>query len=33
MDNRDILIAFDGSESAFKAVDYVGIQFAGTPPI
>jgi hypothetical protein len=29
MGNRDILIAFDGSDSAFKAVDYVGAQFAG----
>lgn len=29
MDNRNILVAFDGSESAFKAVDYVGAQFTG----
>ncbi len=29
MDNRNILIAFDGSASAFKAVEYVGIQFSG----
>jgi hypothetical protein len=29
MDDRNILIVFDGSGSAFKAVDYVGVQFAG----
>jgi hypothetical protein len=29
MEERDVLIAFDGSESAFKAVDYVGAQFSG----
>jgi len=29
MDERDILIAFDGSESALKGVDYVGSQFSG----
>lgn len=29
MDSRNVLIAFDGSESAFKAVEYVGGQFAG----
>lgn len=29
MDNRNILIAFDGSASAFKAVEYVGVQFSG----
>jgi hypothetical protein len=29
MDERNVLIAFDGSESAFKAVDYVGEQFSG----
>ncbi|MBP1747874.1 MAG: uspA family protein [Deltaproteobacteria bacterium] len=29
MDNRNILVAFDGSESAFKAVNYVGVQFSG----
>lgn len=29
MDNRNILIAFDGTESAFKAVEYVGAQFSG----
>ncbi len=29
MDERNVLIAFDGSESAFKAVDYVGAQFSG----
>ncbi len=27
--DRNILIAFDGSESAFKAVEYVGTQFSG----
>jgi hypothetical protein len=29
MEERDVLIAFDGSESAFKAVDFVGAQFSG----
>lgn len=29
MDNRNILVAFDGSASAFKAVEYVGVQFSG----
>ncbi|HVN97566.1 MAG TPA: universal stress protein [Syntrophorhabdaceae bacterium] len=29
MKGRDILVAFDGSESAFKAVEYVGSQFSG----
>lgn len=29
MDNRNVLIAFDGTESAFKAVEYVGAQFSG----
>lgn len=29
MKERDILVAFDGSERAFRAVDYVGSQFSG----
>jgi Universal stress protein family len=29
MDNRNILIAFNGSEGAYKAVEYVGQQFSG----
>ena len=29
MDNRNILIAFDGSDSSFKAVEYAGAQFSG----
>ncbi len=29
MDERNVLIAFDGSESAFKAVNYVADQFSG----
>lgn len=29
MDSRNVLIAFDGSESAFRAVEYAGAQFAG----
>jgi hypothetical protein len=33
MKDRDILVAFDGSESALKAVDYVGSQFSGLSDI
>jgi len=33
MDERNVLIAFDGSESAFKAVDYVADQFSGLKDI
>lgn len=29
MEERNVLIAFDGSASAMKAVDYVGSQFSG----
>lgn len=33
MKERNILIAFDGSDNAFKAVDYVGSQFSGLKDI
>ncbi len=33
MKGRDILVAFDGSESALKAVEYVGSQFSGLKDI
>ncbi|HOW54579.1 MAG TPA: universal stress protein [Syntrophorhabdaceae bacterium] len=33
MKERDILIAFDGSEHALKAVEYVGSQFSGLKDI
>ena len=33
MDERNVLIAFDGSESALKAVEYVGSQFSGVKDI
>jgi len=33
MKERNILIAFDGSENSLKAVDYVGSQFSGLKDI
>ncbi len=29
MKGRDVLIAFDGSDNAFRAVEYIGSQFSG----